>query len=332
MISPITTAPTIRARIIGTGGYLPGAPVTNDDLAQKIDTTDAWIAQRTGIRQRHIASEDEQCSDLAIKAGQVALKAANVTPEGIDAVVVATTTPDLIFPSTATRVQAELGIPGGMAFDVQAVCAGFVYALTVAQSLIVSGQSRRLLLVGAETYSRILDWSDRRTCVLFGDGAGAVVLERCEGDGTCADTGVLSAYLDSDGRLRDVLYVQGGINQPDRANALQMNGREVFRHAVVKLAQAAETVIAQAGVRGDEIDWFVPHQANLRIISAAAERVGVAMDRVVLTVDRHANTSAASVPLALDVAVRDGRIQPGHLLLFEALGGGLTWGAALVRM
>lgn len=323
---------TIRARIVATGGYLPGEPVTNDMLAQRVDTSDEWITQRTGIRQRHIASEQQRTSDLGLVAAREAMDRAKISPEQIDTVIVATTTPDLIFPSTATRIQAALGITQGAAFDLQAVCAGFIYGLTVGQAMIVSGQSRCLLLIGAETYSRILDWSDRRTCVLFGDGAGAVILQAGEGTGTVKDRGVLATHLASDGRLRDILYVSGGIHNPDQANVVKMNGREVFKHAVTKLSDAAEQVIAKAGLSPDDIDWFVPHQANLRIIQAAASRLGVSMDKVVLTLDRHANTSAASVPLALHEGVCDGRLKAGDLVLFEALGGGLTWGAVICRL
>ena len=323
---------TVRARIIGSGGYLPGAPVTNDELAKRVETSDEWIVQRTGIRQRHIAEQGVRTSDLGVRAARAAIEHARIEADEIDTIILATTTPDLIFPSTAVRIQAALGIAGSAAFDLQAVCAGFIYALSVAQAMIASGQSRTLLLVGAETYSRILDWSDRRTCVLFGDGAGAVVLRAHENQGTTKDIGVLATHLEADGRLEDILYVAGGLHSPENKNVVKMRGQEVFKHAVHKLSQAAEVVIEKAGVTPQDIDWLVPHQANLRIIQAAADRLGVPMEKVILTVDRHANTSAASVPLALNEGMRDGRLKPGDLILLEALGGGLTWGAVVCRL
>lgn len=322
---------TVRAQAIGCGHHLPETVLTNDDLARRLDTSDEWITQRTGIRQRHIAAEGEKTSDLAVRAGQAALAAAGLEGRDIDALVLATATPDQTFPSTATRVQHGLGMQKGFAYDLQAACAGFVYALANANGLILSGQAERVLVIGAETFSRILDWNDRATCVLFGDGAGAVVLERAEGGGTSADRGVLGACLRSDGAYNDLLHVSGGPSSSRDVGVVRMQGREVFRHAVVKLAEVAEEVLAGAGLSGADIDWMVPHQANLRIIESTAKKADLPMDKVVVTVDRHGNTSAASIPLALSIAVADGRIKPGHLLLMEGIGGGLAWGSALVR-
>ncbi len=320
-----------RARAIGCGHYLPERVVTNDELAKRIDTTDEWIRTRTGIRRRHIAAEGEKTSDLAIAASRMALAQAGLTGADIDAMVLATATPDQTFPSTATRVQHGIGMTKGFAYDLQAVCAGFIYGLANANSLIISGMAKRVLLIGAETFSRILDWEDRATCVLFGDGAGALILEAHEGDGTPTDRGVLGTCLHSDGAHNGILYVAGGPSTTQRAGYLRMEGREVFRHAVVKLAEVADEVLEKVGVTGAEVDWIVPHQANLRIIESTARKAGVPMEKVVVTVHDHGNTSAASIPLALSIAVSDGRIRQGHLLLMEAIGGGLAWGSSLIR-
>ncbi|GMG81682.1 ketoacyl-ACP synthase III [Paralimibaculum aggregatum] len=321
----------VRARAIGCGHYLPERVVTNEELARRIDTSDEWIRTRTGIRRRHIAAEGEKTSDLAIAAARAALANAGLTASSLDALVVATATPDQTFPSTATRVQYGIGMPNGFAFDIQAVCAGFIYALANANGLILSGQAKRVMVIGAETFSRILDWDDRSTCVLFGDGAGAVILEAAEGTGTAADRAVLATCLHSDGAHNRILYVSGGPSTTGLAGHLRMEGKEVFRHAVVKLAEVAEEVMAKAGVEGGELDWMVPHQANLRIIESTAKKAGLPMSKVVVTVQDHGNTSAASIPLALSTAVADGRIKPGHLLLMEGIGGGLAWGSALLR-
>ena len=322
---------TRRSVALGCGAYLPDRIVTNAELATKLDTSDEWITQRTGIRQRHIAAEGQFTSHLAVEAAKAALEQAGVGPETVDLIVVATATPDETFPATAARVQTMLGVPGGIAFDVQAVCTGFVYALAVADNFLKVGQSKRALVIGAETFSRILDWTDRGTCVLFGDGAGAVLLDAQEGKGTTADRGVLSTHLFSDGRHHDALYVDGGPSTTGTAGLLRMQGKEVFRHAVVRLAEAVDAAIEANGIKGSDVDWLVPHQANRRIIDAMAQRLGLSEDKVVVTIDRHANTSAASIPLALAEATRDGRIQQGDLLLMEAMGGGFTWGSALVR-
>jgi 3-oxoacyl-[acyl-carrier-protein] synthase III len=322
---------TLRSVAVGTGHYLPARVVENAEFEAKIDTTDEWIRTRSGIERRHFAAEGETTSGMAIAAARQAIEAAGLTPADIDAVVVATSTPDLTFPSVATMVQAGLGMPGGFAFDVQAVCAGFVYALANADALIRAGQARRVAVIGAETFSRILDWTDRSTCVLFGDGAGALVLEAQEGAGGPEDRGILATDLHSDGRFRDLLYVDGGVSTSGSAGVLRMEGREVFRHAVEKLAETAETCLARAGVTADDIDWIVPHQANLRIITRTAQKMGVDMDRVVVTVQDHGNTSAASIPLALSVAVADGRIRRGDLIVAEAIGGGLAWGSVVLR-
>lgn len=321
-----------RSVIAGTGGYLPERVVTNEELARRVDTSDEWIVARTGIHQRHIAANNELTSDLALRAAEAAMVAAGRQAGEIDGILLATTTPDLTFPATATRVQAELGITHGFAFDLQAVCSGFIFALAQADALIRSGMSERLLVIGAETFSRILDWEDRTTCVLFGDGAGAVVLEAGEGAGTPADRGVLSARLHSDGRQQELLKTDGGPSSTGTVGKVRMLGREVFRHAVTNLATVMEETLADVDVSADEIDWVIPHQANRRILDGTARKLGIDPGRVIVTVDRHANTSAASVPLALDVAVRDGRVAPGNLLLLEAMGGGFTWGACLVRM
>ena len=320
-----------RARAVGCGHYLPSRVVTNDELAKRIDTTDEWIRARTGIRRRHVAAEDEKTSDLAIAAAHSALAAAGLTGADIDAIVLATATPDQTFPSTATRVQHAIGMKGGFAFDLHAVCAGFIYGIATADSMIVSGMARRVMVIGAETFSRILDWNDRSTCVLFGDGAGAVILEASEGAGSAADQGILATCLHSDGAHNNLLYVSGGPSTTQDTGFLRMEGREVFRHAVVKLAEVADEVMEKAGVTGVEVDWIVPHQANLRIIESTAKKTGVPMSKVVVTVHDHGNTSAASIPLALSIAVADGRIKEYNLLLMEAIGGGLAWGSALLR-
>ncbi|KXV25698.1 beta-ketoacyl-ACP synthase III [Gluconobacter japonicus] len=318
----------IRARLTGVGGYLPRTVVTNDDLAQKIDTSDEWIRARTGITQRHIVSGDETTASMAAEAARQALEQAGVNAEEVDATLVATSTPDQVFPAVATQVQALLGITRGFGFDISAACSGFVYALASANSFIQSGLAKKVLVIGSEVFSRLLDWNDRTTCVLFGDGAGAVLLEAGAEDGE----GVLSTHLHSDGRSGDILYVDGAVGCSGTTQHLKMMGREVFRHAVVKLSQAVDEALEANNLTGQDIQWLVPHQANLRIIDGMAKKLALPSDRVVVTVDRHANTSAASIPLALNEAVRDGRIQKGDLVLMEALGGGLTWGSALVRM
>jgi len=320
-----------RAVPAGIGSYLPARIVTNDELAETLDTTHDWIVERTGIHRRHIAAEGEATSDLAFAAAEQALEMAGMTVDDIDMIVVATATPDQTFPSTATRVQRRLGMTHGFAFDVQAVCSGFVFALSTATQFIETGKARGALVIGAETFSRILDWTDRGTCVLFGDGAGALVLRAAEGTGTADDRGVLSTELRSDGAHNAALHVDGGPSTTGVAGHLRMNGREVFRHAVRNLAEIGGAALASAGLTSDDVRWVVPHQANVRIIASTAQKMGVEMERVVVTVQDHANTSAASIPLALDVAVRDGRIREGDLLLLEAMGGGFTWGAAAVR-
>lgn len=320
-----------RAVAAGIGAYLPRRVVTNDDLARTLDTTHDWIVERTGIHRRHIAAEGETTSDLAVAAATRALDMAGMTVAGIDLIVVATATPDQTFPATATRVQHRLGMAHGFAFDVQAVCSGFVFALATATQFIETGKARAALVIGAETFSRILDWNDRATCVLFGDGAGAMVLRAEDGTGTTDDRGVLSTELRSDGAHNAALHVDGGPSTTGLAGHLRMNGREVFRHAVRNLAEIGEAALADAGLTAADVRWVVPHQANARIIASTAQRIGIGMDRVIVTVQDHANTSAASIPLALDVAVRDGRIRRGDLLLLEAMGGGFTWGAAALR-
>lgn len=320
-----------RSCIIGCGSYLPGQIVTNEELARRIDTTNEWIVQRTGIRQRHFAAEGEKCSDLAIAAANMALERAGLGADEIDLLVLATTTPDQTFPATAVRVQAALGMTGGAAFDVQAVCSGFIFALATADNFIRVGQAETALVIGAETYSRILDWNDRTTSVLFGDGAGAVVLHAIPGVGANRDRGILSTHLHSDGRHHDLLYVDGGPSTTGQVGHVRMEGREVFKHAVNNLAAVVDEALAANDLRQSDIDWLVPHQANKRIIDAMARKLGLRPERAVVTVDRHANTSAASVPLALEEAVSDGRIQSGDLVLMEAMGGGFTWGSALVR-
>lgn len=321
----------LRSVVRGCGSYLPPKMVPNAELEGVVETTDEWIVQRTGIRQRHIAAEDETTSVLGIAAAKAALADAGMTADDIDLIVCATSTPDHTFPSTATMIQAGLGMHHGAAFDVQAVCTGFVYAVAVADKFLATGSARRALVVGAETFSRILDWSDRTTCVLFGDGAGAVVLEAQEGAGTSADRGVLTTQLRSDGRYKDKLYVSGGPGSTKTTGHLRMEGREVFRFAVGMVTDVVEAAFEATGTSAEELDWFVPHQANKRIIDASADKLGIAREKVVITVDRHGNTSAASIPLALDVAVKDGRIKQGDLVMLEAIGGGFTWGSALIR-
>ncbi len=322
---------TIRAVAKGIGHYLPERVVTNAQFAETIDTSDEWIKSRSGIEQRHFAAEGETTSQMAIQASLKALEMAGLSAQDIDGVVVATSTPDLTFPSTATMVQAGLEMRGGFAFDVQAVCAGFVFALSTANAFITSGQAKRMLVIGAETFSRILDWEDRTTSVLFGDGAGALILEGEEQEGTSSDRGILAVDLNSDGQFRDLLYVDGGVSKTQTTGVLRMEGREVFRHAVEKLAETAHTSLAAAGLEASDVDWIVPHQANLRIISRTAQKMGVEMDRVVVTVQDHGNTSAASIPLALSVGVARGQIKPGDLLVTEAIGGGLAWGSVVLR-
>ena len=321
---------TTRARVRGVGHYLPDRIVPNSWFEDKLDTSDDWIVSRTGIERRHFAAEGQTTSDLATRAARAALDDAGLGASEIDALIVATSTPDLTFPSAATMVQAALGMDRGFAFDVQAVCAGFVYALANANALIVSGQATRVLVIGAETFSKILDFEDRTTCVLFGDGAGAVVLEAGEGAGTTDDRGILSLDLNSDGRHRDILYVDGGVST-NTTGFLRMQGKEVFRHAVEKLADTAHAALGRVGLDGADVDWIVPHQANLRIIRATAARMGVPLDRVVLTVQDHGNTSAASIPLALSVGQARGQVKDGDLLVVEAIGGGLAWGAVVLR-
>jgi 3-oxoacyl-[acyl-carrier-protein] synthase-3 len=315
-----------RSQIVGWGSYLPERVITNDDLARRLDTSDEWIVQRTGIRERRVAAEGELCSDLAQKAAERALARAGIKADEIDLLVVATTTPDNTFPSTATKVQAKLGMTGGAAFDLQAVCSGFIFALATADNFIKAGQARTALVIGAETYSRILDWEDRGTCVLFGDGAGAVVLRAGEGE-----RGILSTHIHSDGRHYGILYVDGGPSSTQTTGVVRMEGKEVFRHAVVRLAEAVDEALAANKLTARDVDWLVPHQANRRIIDSMGRKLSLPPEKVVVTIERHANTSAASIPLALAEAADDGRIRPGQLVLMEAMGGGLTWGASLVR-
>jgi 3-oxoacyl-[acyl-carrier-protein] synthase III len=322
---------TLRATIKGVGHYLPERVVENAEFEKTLDTTVDWIKSRSGIERRHFAAEGELTSHLAVKAAQNALTDAGLTIDQIDAIILATSTPDQTFPATATKVQAALGMQRGFAFDVQAVCAGFVFALANANAMILSGQARRVIVIGAETFSRIMDWTDRSTCVLFGDGAGAVVLEATETDGASSDRGILSTDLHSDGRFSDLLYVDGGVSSTQTAGVLKMEGREVFKHAVIKLAQTADAAMEKAGVTADQVDWVVPHQANLRIIKSTAQKMGVPIERVVLTVQDHGNTSAASIPLALSVGKARGQIKRGDLLVAEAIGGGLAWGAVVLR-
>ena len=322
-----------RSVVIGTGSALPRRAVSNAELAAQVDTTDEWIVERTGIRNRYIAGEDETTVTLATAAARAAIAAAGIEAAQIDLIVLATATPDQTFPASATQVQHALGCNGGTAFDVAAVCSGFLYALSVADAMLRTGMASRALVIGAETFSRILDWEDRTTCVLFGDGAGAIVLEARDSDpGDPAARGILASRLHADGAHNELLYVDGGPSTTGTVGKLRMKGREVFRHAVVNLASVLGEVLAEAGLQVSDLDWVVPHQANARILDATARKLGLAPEKVVVTVDRHANTSAASVPLALDVAVRDGRIKPGDLVMLEAMGGGFTWGASLIRM
>ncbi|WP_299612356.1 beta-ketoacyl-ACP synthase III [uncultured Tateyamaria sp.] len=321
---------TLRAVVRGVGHYLPARVVENAEFEKSLDTSDEWIRSRSGIERRHFVTENDTTSSMATAAAQAALKDAGLSPDDLDAIILATSTADLTFPSAATMVQAQLGMTGGFAFDVQAVCAGFVYALANANALIVSGQAKRVLVIGAETFSKIMDWTDRGTCVLFGDGAGALVLEAQEGAGTAADRGILATDLNSDGRHRDLLYVDGGVST-GTSGYLRMQGNQVFRHAVEKLAATAETAMERAGVTSDDVDWIVPHQANIRIIQGTAKKMGVEMDRVIVTVQDHGNTSAASIPLAMSVGRANGQIKDGDLLVTEAIGGGLAWGAVVLR-
>ena len=321
---------TRRAVVIGVGHYLPDRVVPNAEFEKTLDTTDEWIKSRSGIERRHFAALDQGTSDLATNAANAALAMAGLTGNDVDAIIVATSTSDLTFPSAATMVQAKIGNTKGYAFDIQAVCAGFAFALTNANALIVSGQANRVLVIGAETFSRIMDWTDRSTCVLFGDGAGAVVLEAQIGDGTNADRGILSTDLNSDGTHRDLLYVDGGVST-QTTGVLKMQGQEIFKHAVEKLAQTAHTALGKIGLGADDVDWVVPHQANIRIIKSTARKLGVGMDRVIVTVQDHGNTSAASIPLALSVGVANGQIKKGDLVVTEAIGGGLAWGAVVLR-
>jgi len=320
-----------RSVVIGTGSALPRTVVSNAELAARVDTTDEWIVERTGIRQRHVAQADETTATLATAASRAALEAAGVDAKDVDLIVLATATPDQTFPATATIVQHALGCHGGTAFDVAAVCSGFLYALGVADSMLRTGMAQRALVIGSETFSRILDWEDRTTCVLFGDGAGAVLLEAREESGD-APRGIIATKLHADGNHNQLLYVDGGASTTGTIGKLRMKGREVFRHAVVNLASVLREVLDEAGLTTADIDWLVPHQANARILDATARKLDLPVEKVIVTVDRHANTSAASVPLALDVAVRDGRIKQGDLVMLEAMGGGFTWGASLVRM
>ena len=322
---------TLRSVVLGCGSYLPQRILTNAELARRIDTSDEWIVQRTGIRERHIAAEDEFTSHLAVKAANAALANAGLEAQAIDLIVLATSTPDNTFPATAVAVQNGLGITHGAAFDLQAVCSGFVFALATADNFLRSGAFKRALVIGAETFSRILDWSDRGTCVLFGDGAGAIVLEAQEQPGQSSDRGVLTTHLRSDGRHKGKLFVDGGPGSTRTVGHLRMEGREVFKHAVGMITDVIVDAFNATGLTADDITWFIPHQANKRIIDASAHKLHIAPQKVVLTVDLHGNTSAASIPLALNVAVQDGRVKKGDLVLFEAMGGGFTWGSALVR-
>ena len=321
---------TIRAVVRGVGHYLPERVVPNSEFEKTLDTSDEWIRTRSGIENRRFAAEDEFTSDLGTHAARAALENAGLEPDDIDAVIVATSTPDLTFPSAATMIQEKLGMTQGFAFDVQAVCAGFIYALANANGMIVSGQAKRVLVIGAETFSRILDFTDRATCVLFGDGAGALILEAQEAEGTPGDRGILGMDLNSDGRYRDLLYVDGGMVS-QKTGFVVMQGNALFRQAVEKLAQTADSALVKAGLGHDDVDWIVPHQANIRIIQGTAKKLGVSMDKVVVTVQDHGNTSAASIPLALSVGVERGQIKPGDLVVTEAIGGGLAWGAVVLR-
>lgn len=321
----------LRTVIKGVGGYLPARVLTNQDLARVVDTSDQWITERTGIKERRIAAEGELTSAMGVAASRAALADAGLDPADIDLIVLATSTPDQTFPATAVTIQAELGITDGAAFDVQAVCSGFVFALATADNYLKSGQFNRALVIGAEAFSRILDWQDRSTCVLFGDGAGAVVVEAQKLNGAATDRGILATCLRSDGRYRDKLYVDGGPSSTGTVGYLRMDGPEVFRHAVTNIAEVITATLDKSGYKAADVDWFVPHQANRRILDGAARKLGLNKDKIVVTVDKHANTSAASIPLALNQAQADGRIKPGDLVLLEAMGGGFTWGAVLIR-
>ena len=320
-----------RSFIRGTGSYLPAKVLTNDDMSQMVDTTNEWIIERTGITRRHVAADDEVTSDIAVVAAKQALEAAGMNASDVDLIVLATTTPDRTFPATATAVQAKLGIEQGAAFDVQAVCSGFIFALATADSILKQGLFNTALVIGAETFTRILDWSDRGTCVLFGDGGGAVVLQTEEWDGA-EDAGVITHHIRTDGTKSDLLYVDGGVSSTGTIGHVRMEGNKVFRHAVANISSAIQAVLDETGLSSEEIDWFVPHQANKRILDAVAKRMNIDDEKVVITVDQHANTSAASIPLALDYAVRSGRAKPGDLILSEAMGGGFSWGASLFRL
>ena len=323
---------TLRSVIVGAGCYLPERVVTNAELAAKVDTSDEWIVQRTGIRERHIAADGEFTSHLGIKAAQAALADAGMTPQDIDLIVCATSTPDNTFPATAVSIQSGLGITSGFAFDLQAVCSGFVYGLATVDGLLRGGMAKRALLIGAETFSRILDWTDRTTCVLFGDGAGAVVIEAQQQPGAMTDRGILTTHLRSDGRHKMKLYVDGGPSSTQTVGHLRMEGREVFKHAVTMITDVIKDAFAASGYTARDLDWFVPHQANRRIIDGSVIKLGLDPAKVIITVDKHGNTSAASIPLALCAGIADGRIKKGDLVMFEAMGGGFTWGASLVRM
>lgn len=322
---------SVRSVVVGSGGYLPEKVLTNADIAKIVDTSDEWIQQRTGIKERHIAAEGELTSDLAVAASRKALADANLTADDIDMIVMATSTPDNTFPAAAVTVQEKLGITRGVAFDVQAVCSGFIYGLSTADAMLRAGHGDKVLVIGAETFSRLLDWTDRSTCVLFGDGAGAVVLSREMQSGENSDRGLLTSHLRSDGRYKDKLYVDGGPSSTGTVGHLRMEGREVYKHAVAKIGDVIEDAFAATGFAAADIDWFVPHQANVRIIDSTARKFGIPYDKVIRTVDRHGNTSAASIPLALAEASADGRIKRGNLLLLEAMGGGFTWGSAFLR-
>jgi len=321
----------LRSVVLGCGSYLPARILSNDELAKSVETTDEWIVQRTGIRERHIAAPGELTSDLALHAARAALANARVGADSIDLIVLATSTPDQTFPATAVSVQAGLGITRGAAFDLQAVCSGFVFALSVVDAMLKSGAFKRALVIGAETFSRILDWNDRTTCVLFGDGAGALVMEAQLQPGSPADRGILTSHLRSDGRYKSKLYVDGGPSSTQTVGHLRMEGRDVFKHAIAMITDVIDDAFKATGTSAADIDWFVPHQANKRIIDGSAHKLGIAPEKVVLTVDRHGNTSAASIPLALTDAVTDRRIKRGNLILLEAMGGGFTWGSALLR-
>ncbi len=322
---------TVRAVFRGVGHYLPDRVFENSEFESSLDTSDEWIRSRTGIERRHFAADGQTTSQMAVLAANAALADANLAPSDLDAIILATSTADLTFPSAATMVQSELGMTHGFAYDVQAVCAGFIFGLANANAMIISGQANRVMIIGAETFSRILDFSDRATCVLFGDGAGAVIVEAAQGDGSSDDKGILSVDLNSDGSYRDLLYVDGGVSSTGTIGVLKMQGRELFKHAVIKLAETACTSLERAGLSQKDLDWIVPHQANLRIISGTAKKLGVSMDRVIVTLRDHGNTSAASIPLALAVGKAEGKFRPGDVLLLEAIGGGLAWGSVVLR-